>query len=69
MIPLTLSLSKAQEQELQLILSLCSTKLNEPHSGSTSFMLQQRNASNRNGEQLALQLCCFSGCFNEEGRV
>lgn len=50
MIPLTLSLSKALEQELQLIVSLCSTKLNEPHSGSTSFMLQQRNVNNRNGE-------------------
>lgn len=54
MIPLTLSLSKALEKELQLIVSLCSTKLNEPHSGSTSSVLQRYNVSNRNGEQLAL---------------
>lgn len=54
MFPLTLSFSKALEQELQLIVSLCSTKLNEPHSGSTSFILQQHNGSNRNGKQLAL---------------
>lgn len=54
MIPLTLSLSMALEQELQLIVSLCSTKFNESHSGSTSFMLQQHNVKNRNGQQLAL---------------